>query len=111
VLNQETAGPLASIYTDFAPGIGSYNTQIVGYQCSSLGQVTRGHLIAKVPSAKYARFSAVGYFPDVLTRLWNQIDHAEENGEIVRSFTGDYECYPHAYKVDLYLAITQPGGS
>ncbi|MBY4127972.1 effector binding domain-containing protein [Rhodococcus fascians] len=111
VLNQETSGPLASIYTDFAPGIGSYNTQIVGYVCSSLGQVARGHLIAKVPAAKYARFSAVGYFPENLTRLWTQIDHAEEQGEIVRSFTGDYECYPHAYKIDLYLAITVPGGS
>jgi hypothetical protein len=53
----------------------------------------------------------VGYFPEVLTRLWTQIDHAEEQGDIVRSFTGDYECYPHAYKIDLYLAITAPGGS
>lgn len=111
VLNQEISGPLASIYTDFAPGIGSYNTQIVGYRCSSLDQVARGHLIAKVRAAKYARFSAVGYFPDILTRLWTQIDHAEEQGDIVRSFTGDFECYPHAYKIDLYLSLIQPGGS
>lgn len=105
VLKQDISGPLASIYTDFAPGIGSYNTQIVGYQCSSLGQVTRGHLVAKVPAGKYAKFSAVGYFPEVMTRLWNQIDHAEDQGEITRTYTGDFEAYPHAYKIDMYLAI------
>lgn len=109
VLKQDIAGPLASIYTDFAPGIGSYNTQIVGYQCSALSKVTRGHLVARVPRAKYAKFSAVGYFPDIMTRLWKQIDHAEEQGEITRAYTADYECYPHAYKIDLYLSIEQTG--
>ncbi|MDJ0393979.1 effector binding domain-containing protein [Rhodococcus sp. G-MC3] len=111
VLKQDIGGPLASVYTDFAPGIGSYNTQIVGYRCFALSQVKRGHLIAKVPSARYARFSAVGHFPDVLTRLWQQIDHAEEQHEIKRTFTADYECYPHAYKIDLYLSIEQSGSS
>lgn len=109
VLKQELSGPLASVYTDFSPGIGSYNTQIVGYRCTSLTQVTRGHLIARVPRAKYAKFSAVGHFPDVMTRLWKQIDHAEDQGEITRLFTGDYECYPHAYKIDMYLPIDVPG--
>lgn len=109
VLKQDTFGPLAAIYTDYAPGIGSYNTQMVGYQCSSLAQVARGHLVARVSAGKYAKFSAVGYFPDVMTRLWNQIDHAEEQGEIVRTFTGDFECYPHAYKIDLYLAVRSAG--
>lgn len=111
VLNQDISGPLASIYTDFAPGIGSYNTQIVGYQCSSLSQVARGHLVAKAPKARYAKFSAVGHFPDVMTRLWQQIDHAEEQREITRTFTADYECYPHAYKIDLYLSVEQSGSS
>ena len=111
VLKQEIGGPLASIYTDFAPGIGSYNTQIVGYKCSALSQVTRGHLVAKVPRARYAKFSAVGYFPDVTMRLWQQIDHAEEHQEIRRTFTADYECYPHAYKIDLYLSVERQGQS
>lgn len=111
VLKQETSGPLASIYTDYAPGIGSYNIQIVGYKCSSLSQVARGHLVAKVPRARYAKFSAVGHFPDVMVRLWQQIEHAEQQQEITRIFTADYECYPHAYKIDLYLSIEQSRAS
>jgi len=109
VLKQDIGGPLASVYTDYAPGIGSYNTQIVGYRCSALAEVTRGHLVARIPAAKYAKFSSVGHFPDVMVRLWQQIEHAEEQHEITRTFTADYECYPHAYKIDLYLSIEQSG--
>ncbi|MET0197893.1 AraC family transcriptional regulator [Rhodococcus sp. RS1C4] len=109
VLKQDIGGPLASVYTDFAPGIGSYNTQIVGYRCSTLAEVTRGHLVARIPAAKYAKFSSVGHFPDVMVRLWQQIEHAEEQHEITRTFTADYECYPHAYKIDLYLSIELSG--
>jgi hypothetical protein len=35
VLHQELGGPLASAYTDYTGELGTYNTQIVGYQCSS----------------------------------------------------------------------------
>lgn len=109
VLNQEIGGPLASIYTDFDADLETYNTQIVGYQCSSFASVARGHLLARVPAGVYARFSAVGTFPDVMQDLWTQIDYAEEHHEIKRTFLGDFECYPHAYKIDLYLAVEHVG--
>ena len=106
VLKQEISGPLASIYTDFAPDLFTYNTQIVGYQCSSLEDVTRGHIVARIPKARYAKFSALGEFPSVMTDLWTQINYAEEHNQLVRSFVGDFECYPHAYKIDMYISIT-----
>ncbi|MBJ8344077.1 GyrI-like domain-containing protein [Antrihabitans sp. YC2-6] len=109
VLKQDFAGPLASIYTDFSPDLETYNTQIVGYECSSLDAVTRGHLVARVPRGHYARFSAIGQFPKVMADLWTQINYAEEHNEIKRTFAGDFECYPHAYKIDLYLSIERPG--
>ncbi|KAA0024317.1 GyrI-like domain-containing protein [Antrihabitans cavernicola] len=112
VLKQQIGGPLASIYTDFAPDLYTYNTQIVGYQCSSLDEVTRGHIVARVPRGRYAVFSAVGEFPNVMTDLWTQITYAEEHGQIKRSFLGDFECYPHAYGIEMFLAIeSEPSSS
>jgi predicted transcriptional regulator YdeE len=105
VLHQDIGGPLASVYTDYQPDISTYGTQIVGYECDSLDAVTRGHFVARVPPGRYARFSAVGEFPDVMTDLWTQIQYAEQHREIKRRYTGDFECYPHAYKIDLYLAV------
>jgi predicted transcriptional regulator YdeE len=105
VLHQELGGPLASAYTDYSGELGTYNTQIVGYECASFHDVTRGHLVARLPGGTYARFSSVGNFPQVMTDLWTQIAYAEEHNYIKRTYTGDFECYPHAYKIDLYLAV------
>ncbi|GAB4589072.1 GyrI-like domain-containing protein [Nocardia sp. IFM 10818] len=108
VLHQELGGPLASAYTDYAAELGTYNTQIVGYQCASFDAVTRGHVVARLPRGTYARFSSVGNFPQVMTDLWTQIAFAEEHKQIKRTYTGDFETYPHAYKIDLYLAVEAP---
>ncbi|MFF2555782.1 GyrI-like domain-containing protein [Nocardia sp. NPDC058058] len=105
VLHQELGGPLAAAYTDFSPELGTFNTQIVGYQCESFEEVTRGHIVARLPRGTYARFSAVGTFPQVMTDLWTQIAYAEEHNQIQRTHSGDFECYPHAYKIELYLAV------
>jgi hypothetical protein len=40
-----------------------------------------------------------------MTSLWTQIAYAEEHHQINRTFSGDFEFYPHAYKIDLYLAV------
>lgn len=105
VLHHELGGPLASAYTDYSAELGTYNTQIVGYRCSSFEEVTRGHLVARLPRGTYARFSSIGNFPEIMTGLWAQITYAEERNQIKRTYTGDFEYYPHAYRIDLYLAV------
>ena len=37
--------------------------------------------------------------------LWTQIDYALDHKQIRRLYTGDFECYPNAYKIDLYLSV------
>ncbi|MBM7457828.1 GyrI-like domain-containing protein [Rhodococcus coprophilus] len=106
VLKRDADGPLASTYTDHAEEIGSYYTQTVGYCCRTLDEVHPGYVVSRLPSGTYAKFSAVGsHFPDVFSELWRQIWAAESRGEIVRAFTGDFECYPHAYCIELYISI------
>lgn len=97
---------MASLYTDYSEEVEGYNIQIVGYQCTSLDQVTRGHLVARIPAGRYARFSSTGEFPAVLTNLWKQVDLATEQREIDRTFTGDLELYPNAYRIDFYVSVT-----
>lgn len=109
VLKQETVGALASTYTDHAEEIGSYYTQTVGYCCRSLDDVRPGYVVSRLPSGTYAKFTSVGsHFPDVFTDLWRQIWEAEGRGQIERTFTGDFEYYPHAYCIELYVSITVP---
>jgi hypothetical protein len=106
VLKQDVAGTLASIYTDYVPGIDSYSTQIVGYRVTA-GRVAPGHIVAKIPPGPYARFCAVGTFPDIMISLWREIDHAEQSRKFTRAHTGEYEFHAHAYKIEMYLPIAQ----
>ncbi|WP_345340975.1 effector binding domain-containing protein [Rhodococcus olei] len=105
VLRQNPSGPLASIYTDYSADAGSFYTQVVGYRCESIGDLMRGHVMARIPSGRYARFVSTGEFPDVVSNLWQQVREAEDAGQIDRAFAGAYECYPHAYRIDLYVAV------
>ncbi|MFZ2176437.1 MAG: GyrI-like domain-containing protein [Rhodococcus sp. (in: high G+C Gram-positive bacteria)] len=108
LLAQNVDRPLASAYVDHVPEISSYYTQIVGYQCSSLEQAAPGHIVSRLPAGTYAKFSSVGTFPDLFDALWGQIREAEDSKRIERSFTGDFEYYPHAFGIDLYVAIVPP---
>lgn len=108
VLNQPLGGPLASAYTDYAEEVGSYYTQLVGYRCEALDEVVSGHIAACLPAGSYAKFSATGVFPAVFEDLWGQIRSVEDSGSLVRTYTGDFECYPNAYRIDLYLSVKSP---
>lgn len=111
VLKGDTAGPLASIYTDHAEEIGSYYTQTVGYCCESLDDVPPGYVVSRLPAGTYAKFSVRGSdFEEIFFELWQKIWDAESRGLIERTFTGDFEFYPHAYGVDLYVAVRSPNG-
>lgn len=106
VLKGDVVGPFASTYTDHAEDVGSYYTQTVGFCCDSLDTVPPGYVVSRLPAGKYAKFSVVGDgFTDIFADLWQQIWAAERDGLIERSFTGDFECYPHAFGIDLYIAI------
>lgn len=105
VLHHRIGGRLASAYVDYAPDVESYYTQIVGYECGSIEDATRGHVLSCIPPGSYAKFSSRGMFPEVLLRLWEQVDEAETSGRIRRTFTGVLEAYPHAYAVDLYIPV------
>lgn len=110
ILRHDFDGPMASVYTDFSNEVEGYNLQVVGYRCTSLDQVRRGHLVGRNPAGRYARFSSTGEFPQVLTNLWKQVDFATEQREIKRTFAGDLELYPNAYRIDFYVSVADDSG-
>ena len=68
-----------------------------------------GHVVARIPAGTYAKFSAVGNFPRVLTTIWKDISHAEESRSFRRAYTGEFEVYPHAYKIEMFVPVDTSG--
>ena len=42
---------------------------------------------------------------DTIAGLWRSVWDAEANGEIVRSYTGDFERYPNTESVEVFVAL------
>ncbi|MGN2635226.1 GyrI-like domain-containing protein [Nocardia takedensis] len=99
-------GPPTTAYVDHAPEINSYLTHIVGYRCKSLDDLLPGDVLARVPAGRFARFIAGGDdLGDTIVAIWRAVWDAEAAGRIHRAYTGDWEHYPDARTVEVFVAL------
>ncbi|NKY85777.1 GyrI-like domain-containing protein [Nocardia veterana] len=105
-LARRLPGPPATAYVDHAPEIGSYLTHIVGYRCESLDDLQPGDVLARVPAGKFARFLRTGdNLGDTIVSIWRAVWDLEAAGALVRAYTGDFEHYPDARTVEVFVAL------
>ena len=105
-LQRDLPGPPATAYVDHVVELNSYLTHIIGYRCFSAADLAPGDVLARVPAGKFAHFQATGDdIGDTIAGLWRSVWDAEANGEIVRSYTGDFERYPSAESVEVFVAL------
>ncbi len=105
-LARRLPGPPATAYVDHAPEIGSYLTHIVGYRCDSLDDLQPGDVLARIPAAKFARFLRTGDdLGDTIVSIWRAVWDLEAAGALVRAYTGDFEHYPDARTVEVFVAL------
>ncbi|MCX5044931.1 GyrI-like domain-containing protein [Aldersonia sp. NBC_00410] len=105
-LDSNPPGTPATAYLDYESDLDSYVTQIVGYRCRDLGDLRAGDVLARIPGGSFAKFTAS--HSDIATAIeivWQAVWDAEAAGEIVRSYTGDFERYPDHGTVVAYTAL------
>ncbi|MBJ8347650.1 effector binding domain-containing protein [Antrihabitans sp. YC2-6] len=96
----------ATAYVDHAPELNSYLTHIAGYRCHSVSDVVPGDVLARIPAGNFARFVRNGdNLGDTIAALWRSVWDAEAEGELVRAYTGDFERYPDANTVEVFVAL------
>ena len=106
LLQRSLPGPPATAYVDHARDLNAYLTQIAGYRCKTIDDLQPGDVLARVPAGKFARFRATGdNFADTIVELWRTVWDAENDGEIVRTYTGDLERYPAENTVEVFVAV------
>jgi hypothetical protein len=109
-LARRLPGPPATAYVDHAPEIGSYLTHIVGYRCTSLEDLLPGDVLTRVPGGTFARFRRSGEnLGDTIVSVWRAVWDLEAAGALVRAYTGDFEHYPDAHTVEVFVAVKDGG--
>ena len=65
-----------------------------------------GDVLARIPAGNFARFVRNGdNLGDTIAALWRSVWDAEAEGELVRAYTGDFERYPDANTVEVFVAL------
>ncbi|MET9024791.1 GyrI-like domain-containing protein [Nocardia sp. NPDC004168] len=111
-LARKLPGPPTTAYVDHAPEINSYLTHIVGYRCHGLADLQPGDVLARVPAGRFARFVASGdNLGDTIVSIWRAVWDAEAAGRLIRAYTGDWEHYPDARTVEVFVAVADDQGN
>ena len=95
------------LYTDYEKDFTKPYTLVIGCMATSLETIPKGMVGKRVPSAKYAVFTAKFPFPQSIIQTWQEIWKAP----LPRTYTGDFEYYgekfahPTSGEVDIYIAV------
>lgn len=99
---------VCGLYIDYEADYTKPYTLVVGCEVSQCEKVPEGMVLKKVPSSKYAVFTAKGKFPTCLINTWMKIWQSN----LPRAYTGDFELYksnfnpqdPNA-QVEIFIAL------
>jgi predicted transcriptional regulator YdeE len=104
---------LLAIYTDYESDEHGLYTEILGYQVSSIQDISQGMVAKAIPESDYALFTTpAGPVTTTIGQAWKEIwlvQPAQLGGS--RRFSADFELYderssdPENTIVDIYIAI------
>lgn len=99
---------IIALYCDYESDFNGEYSFVLGCPVTSPTDIPQGMSIKVIPTATYARFDAIGEYPDSLIKTWNRVWKTDLN----RTYTGDFEVYGEKYQntpqeVNVYIAIEQ----
>jgi predicted transcriptional regulator YdeE len=98
---------ILALYTDYEGDDTKPYSWILGYEVSSLDEVSKGLVGKVIPESTYAVFTTQGGFPQGLIAAWQAIWQSN----LHRSYTSDFEVYRTDFdpqknpQVKVYIAL------
>jgi len=100
------------VYSNYVDGVNGEYSITAGLEVSEPSEIPEEFVVKTIPAAKYMVFtSGQGPISEVVIKLWQDIWRWFEQGEVERTYTGDFEVYderclnPQHAQVDIYIAI------
>jgi predicted transcriptional regulator YdeE len=103
---------IIALYHDYASDKNGAYTLLIGARVTSIDQIPAGMVTRYVPASKNAIFiKQKGAAAHVTLETWQRIWKLEDQGELIRSYTFDYELYdgrsqdPHSAQVAIRISV------
>jgi predicted transcriptional regulator YdeE len=94
-----------SVYSSYEAELSGGYSVLVGADSVAATKVPLEQVT--IPAGRYLKFSAQGAVPQIVIATWQQIwaYFAAPESVYSRSFTTDFEFYPHQSEVEIFIAI------
>lgn len=110
--NLVNASVTYGLYSDYEDGVNGEYSITAGLEVNDPSEFPKTFVVKTVPAATYLVFtSEKGPISEIVIKLWQDIWHWFEQGNVERTYTGDFEIYderchnPQDAQVAIYIAI------
>lgn len=99
---------LYGLYTEYESDQNGDFTLVVGMASSDASGLPETMKAVRTMAGKYLLFKREGKMPDVVFRTWQEVwTYFEENDDVQRAFTTDFEEYVDQSGVSIYIALKE----
>ncbi len=97
---------LYGLYTEYESDHNVDYTLVVGMAASDASDLPDSMKAVRTKAGKYLLFKREGKMPDVVFRTWQEVwTYFEENDDVQRAYTTDFEEYVDQSGVSIYIAL------
>jgi len=99
-------GPPVGVYSAYeSDASGSYQI-LAGREIPATAKVSEGLKVVSVPAGQYLVFQGAGPLPGSVVKGWQEVwAYFEQARDAARAYTFDFELYPSAEAVEIWIAV------
>jgi len=99
-------GPPVGVYSAYeSDASGSYQI-LAGREIPATAKVSEGLRVVSVPAGQYLVFQGAGPLPGSVVKGWQEVwAYFEQARDAARAYTFDFELYPSAEAVEIWIAV------
>jgi len=101
-------GPPVGVYSEYESDASGSFQILAGREISASISVPAPLQVVSVSAGRYLVFSSGGALPESVVKGWQDVwAYFQQPRDVARSYSTDFEIYPNAEEVEIWIAVAQ----
>lgn len=102
-------GPPVGVYSAYESDVNGSFQLLAGREITALAKVPDPLQVVSIPAGNYIVFESTGPLPGSVVKGWQEVwAYFARPGAEARAYTYDFEIYPSAEEVEIWVAVAVP---
>lgn len=99
-------GPPVGVYSAYESDASGSFQILAGREIAATANVVAPLQLVSIPAGRYVVFESAGQLPESVVAGWQRVwAYFERTNELTRAYTCDFEIYPSAEQVEIWIAV------